>query len=105
MSVQKPEVVALGFGSLPGLFVTSRSLVKKIQRVLDLYQQTFDFLPLVRPAFIQLFKKPLFLRHQPGECRHGKNSDRPPIPRRFSRTSVPPNGFPAFGEGANRAGL
>jgi hypothetical protein len=42
--------------------VARPGLVKKVQRVFDLHQQTFDFLPLVGPrTFVELFKELLLL--------------------------------------------
>src|SRR6516225_5883816 len=84
------------FRLLSNLFVARPGLVKKIQRVLDLHQQTFDLLPLVGPrTFIELFEELLLLREEPGDCRHGgdpiirKNLATRFLTRRFSSVSVP----------------
>ena len=63
------------FRLLSNLFVARPGLVKKIQRVLDLHQQTFDLLPLVGPrTFIELFEELLLLRE---ELCDGGGSDDP----------------------------
>ena len=85
------------FRLLSNLFVARPGLVKKIQRVLDLHQHTFDLLPLVGTrTSIALFVELLLLREELGDCRHvGDPIIRNNLPtrfftRRFSSVSVPP---------------